>query len=106
MLRATLLWLFLILSAVSTQATNDTLQARLQAVVDGFLAENPQAPGISVHLNCPSRDLDWTAVAGREDRPTHAAILTPDHAFRIASNTKTYVAAGVLRLVVALMATD
>ncbi len=71
----------------------------LQTVIDTFLAENPQVPGIAVHIICPSRGWDNTLVAGRTDRPFPAPALEPQHTFRIASNTKTYVAAGVLRLV-------
>ena len=50
-----------------------------------------------VHVTCPARGLDRTFVSGTIARDTDAA-LTARHTFRIASNTKTYVAAAILRL--------
>jgi len=80
-------------------AAESPLPVRLQAVVDTFLTENPSVPGVVVHIISPPHGLDWTVVAGREARPEQAAALSAAHTFRIASNTKTYVAAAVLRLV-------
>jgi D-alanyl-D-alanine carboxypeptidase len=70
----------------------------LQAIIDRTLAENPGAPGVAVHVICPAMGLDWSGVAGH---PDHGAPepLTPRHTVRIASNTKTYTAATMLRLV-------
>jgi len=93
------LLLAILLLASPAQAADAALPARLQGIVDTFLAENPRTPGVAVHVICPPRGLDSTFVAGREDRPSQAADLTADHTFRIASNTKTYVAAGIMRLV-------
>ncbi len=69
----------------------------LQAAVDGFLADNPTVPGVVVHVICPPLGLDRSFTAGAEDRDSEVP-LTADHVVRIASNTKTYVAAAVLRL--------
>ncbi|MCB1184143.1 beta-lactamase family protein [bacterium] len=77
------------------------LEARLQAAVDGFAAANLQAPGVVVHVTCPPLGLDTDFTAGRADRGPDAPLLTARHTFRIASNTKTYVAAAVLQLVAA-----
>jgi D-alanyl-D-alanine carboxypeptidase len=74
-----------------------TLADELQAVLDDFLAANPQAPGVTAWIACPPLSLDWSGAAGRVARGATEA-LTPAHSFRIASNTKTYVAATVLRL--------
>lgn len=73
------------------------LAADLQAAVDRFLGENPEAPGVVVYTCCPGLELDWIGVAGNEDRGTDRP-LTGNHTFRIASNTKTYVAVSILRL--------
>ena len=69
----------------------------LAAVVAGFLADNPSAPGAAVHVICPPHSLDTTLVAGLAGRDTGEPV-NARHTFRIASNTKTYVAAAVLRL--------
>ncbi|MBK6900515.1 MAG: beta-lactamase family protein [bacterium] len=69
----------------------------LQAVLERFLAANPSAPGVSAWVCCPRLGLDWSGAAGFAARDGGEP-LTPAHTFRIASNTKTYVAAAVLRL--------
>lgn len=84
----------------ATRAAGDSraaLAADLQAIIAGFLAENPQAPGVSAWVSCPPLGLEWSGAAGTEARGSTVP-LTPAHTFRIASNTKTYVAATVLRL--------
>ncbi len=83
--------------AARTGAPSATLPADLQTVLDAFLAENPVAPGLVAHVECPALGLSWTGTAGKAARGS-AEPLTPAHTFRIASNTKTYVAAAVLRL--------
>ncbi|MBK8165258.1 MAG: beta-lactamase family protein [bacterium] len=76
----------------------DALTTDLAGIVASYLAENPQAPGVTVWVKCPSLGLDWSHAAGLDARGDGAAPLTAGHVFRIASNTKTYVAATVLRL--------
>lgn len=73
------------------------LAADLQQILTEFLAENPQAPGVSASVVCPRLALDWSGAAGFAARGTDEP-LTARHTFRIASNTKTYVAAAILRL--------
>lgn len=74
------------------------MESELRTVVEEFLAENPVAPGVVVHVIAPAAGLDVSIAAGRAARGS-AEPLTGQHTFRIASNTKTYVAAAVLRLV-------
>lgn len=71
--------------------------AALQHVLEAFLAENTQAPGLTAWVLCPALELEWSGAAGTVAR-NDARPLTSAHTFRIASNTKTYVAATVLRL--------
>ena len=47
-------------------------------------------------MDCPPLGLRWSGAAGAPDHGDPSP-LTPRHTFRIASNTKTYVAAAVLR---------
>jgi D-alanyl-D-alanine carboxypeptidase len=79
-------------------AADSDLGTDLQAILERFLAENPIAPGVCAHVECPPLHLSWSAAAGSAARDA-AEPLTPVHTFRIASNTKTYVAAAMLRLV-------
>lgn len=77
---------------------NRALEARLQAIVDSALAARPALNAISVHVEAPKRCLSWSGAAGVADKATGAK-LRPEQPVRIASNTKTYVAAAILRLV-------
>ncbi len=99
MMQRILLTVMIGLFATATQGADQDLKGRLQETVDAFLAESPLAPGIVVHFISPSRDWDWTAVSGQAATGDDSDALLPSHTFRIASNTKTYVAAGLLRLV-------
>ena len=92
---AALLWG--LATVFSTSFAAGDLGGRLQSVLDGYQSANPAAPGIIVLVESPSHGLEWTAAVGMAGRDT-AEPLTVDHTFRIASNTKTYVAAAVLRL--------
>jgi D-alanyl-D-alanine carboxypeptidase len=80
------------------EARANELQTRLSALVDGLLDDHPDTNGIAVHVEAPAACLSQTFVAGLAD-PMSGVELDPDHAVRMASNTKTYVAAAVLRLV-------
>jgi D-alanyl-D-alanine carboxypeptidase len=81
----------------SADAAPAAVTARLQEVIERFLAANPTAPGVSACVICPRLGLDWSGAAGHTARATDEP-LTPRHTFRIASNTKSYVSAAVLRL--------
>lgn len=78
-------------------AAAPTLQACLQARFDGMDLDLDNALGVSVAVLPMQGDGAWQAARGLADRDAGEA-LTPAHAFRIASNTKTYTAAAVLRL--------
>lgn len=77
---------------------NRALEARLQTIVDSALAARPMMNAISVHVEAPKRCLSWSGAAGVADKATGTK-LRPEQPVRIASNTKTYVAAAILRLV-------
>jgi D-alanyl-D-alanine carboxypeptidase len=72
------------------------VEARLQALLDEAV-ENGSTPGIMMRVEAPVFDLSFRGVAGVADLATGAA-LTPDNPVRIASNTKTFLAAATLRL--------
>ena len=97
MLRVALLFSLLI-GALALPAAGSELEEGLQAEIEAFLAENPVAPGVVVYAVSGPLGLDWCGAAGTSAVGGGEA-LTCAHTFRIASNTKTYVAAAVLRLV-------
>jgi D-alanyl-D-alanine carboxypeptidase len=82
--------------SVPTQAPPD-VRVELQRLLDSLVAQHSDVPGVALHVDAPKLRLDWTGTAGFADRTTRAPLgeRTP---FRIASNTKTYVAAAILRL--------
>jgi len=87
----------LILAALPAWAGNPSLEAELQKILETFLTQNPTAPGVSAAAICPELNLDWSGAAGAAAHGAPAP-MTASHTFRIASNTKTYVAAAFLRL--------
>jgi len=74
------------------------LEENLQADLDAFLAANDMAPGLAVYAVCPQLGLAWEGASGTIAHGNNQA-MTARHTCRIASNTKTYVATAVLRLV-------
>jgi D-alanyl-D-alanine carboxypeptidase len=70
--------------------------ARLAAATGAFAAAHPSFPGVALAVVTPR--LRWTGSAGHAALGSQAA-LEPDAAFRIASVTKTFTAAAILRLV-------
>ncbi len=80
-------------AALTATALPDTLQA----IVARTAAANPSAPGVVATVVCPRLGLRWSGASGLADHD--GPPLTPAHTLRSASNTKTYVAAAVLRLV-------
>jgi D-alanyl-D-alanine carboxypeptidase len=84
--------------AAAADARAGSLTDDLAGIVASYLAANPQAPGIAVWVRCPALGLDWSHATGRAARGDDAPPMTAAHVFRLASNTKTYVAATVLRL--------
>lgn len=76
----------------------DSVQTRLQQIVDSVIATRPRMPGIIVAVEQTATGMQWQAAAGYADT-VRKVRLTPDQPVRLASNTKTYTAAALLRLV-------
>ena len=62
------------------------------------MAASPQVPGLILRVDAPKLNLAWSGAAGLFDKATGEK-LRPEHTVRMASNTKTYIAATTLRLV-------
>ncbi|MCU0377457.1 MAG: beta-lactamase family protein [Bacteroidales bacterium] len=58
---------------------------------------NDMVPGILAHIESPDRSISWSGASGFSDRVSKTK-LNPSQSFRIASVTKTFVAATILRL--------
>lgn len=96
---AAILALVLIVTTRPVSAADDTDLAQAFTALVEQAAGAPQKPPSAILLVlAPQLGLDWTrAVAGAAH--DESAPLRPDGTLRIASNTKAYVAAAVLRLV-------
>lgn len=71
------------------------LEDRFQKALDGQI--NDMVPGVLAHIESPDRGISWSGASGFSDRDRRTK-LNPDQSFRIASVTKTFVAATILRL--------
>lgn len=76
-------------------AKHKVFYSKFQSVLDRELSDNN--PGISVSISSPLKNIYWSGAAGYSDRDKKIR-LHPDQTFRIASVTKTFVAATILRL--------
>src|SRR4051812_45227925 len=69
---------------------------RLERTLKRFADAHPAFPGVALAVRAPG--FSWSSAAGDADRATRKP-LTPRAPFRIASVTKTFTAAAILRLV-------
>ena len=73
------------------------LATALQDIVDSVVAESEVIPGAALYVHAPALGLVWEGAAGVVD-PATGEPMTPEHPVQVASNTKTYIAASILRL--------
>ena len=69
----------------------------LQSLLDTAIEQNELIRGVALHVDSPMLGLDWEGASGMAD-PDAGVAMSPANPVRIASNTKTFVAAAVLRL--------
>lgn len=69
----------------------------LSALLDSAFQDAPDVPGVLLRVEGAGGRFVWEGSVGVAD-PASGSKLRPDHALRLASLTKTYVAAAVLRL--------
>ncbi len=73
------------------------LGASLQALVDSAVTDNDAIHGAALYVTAPELGFEFEGAAGLAD-PDAGTPMTPDRPVRTASNTKTYLAATVLRM--------
>jgi D-alanyl-D-alanine carboxypeptidase len=84
-------------ATVSAQPHAPEVAEQLQSRLDALVRENPSVPGIVLHVSSVRDGWSWGGASGVVARGS-AEPLTPGHAARLASVTKTYTAAAILRL--------
>ena len=77
--------------------STDQVIAELQKLLSAEVAGHPSLPGELLHVHAPKQGIDVSLAAGVFDRESKRP-LDPHHVFRVASVTKTFVAASILRL--------
>lgn len=95
--RLLLAWLGVLVLSTCRQAA-PPLEAHWDALLDSLYAAHPAAVGIMVHVESPARGISWSAARGHAAKGATVP-LTPDQPALVASNTKTFVSATILRLV-------
>ena len=74
------------------------LEETFQAVVDKVVSyRNDRIFGVNMHVEAPTFGISWTGVSGVSEVSTQKPLAVSDP-FRIASVTKTFTAAAILRL--------
>jgi len=91
-----ILWILALASCPGLLYAQD-IEKRLQHIVDSFYQAFPQTTGIMIHVASPDKKISWSYATGYSDKATRQQ-LTADQPVLIASNTKTYVAAAILKL--------
>jgi D-alanyl-D-alanine carboxypeptidase len=76
----------------------ESLKQEFQQKLDALFKQNEDAVGAIVHVEFPAKNISWTSAVGFSDKEKTSS-LDADQPVLIASNTKTYVAASILRLV-------
>lgn len=85
--------------AIYTNAIQaQSLEDRLQHTIDSFYQAIPDATGIMIHIESPDKNISWSYAVGYSDKNTKQKV-SADQPALLASNTKTYVAAAILKLV-------
>lgn len=80
-------------------STDEEVSTRpFQEVLDSLYRDNPELVGIMAHIEAPIKNLSWSGAAGLSSRNDTVSI-DPEQPLLLASNTKTYVSAAILRLV-------
>lgn len=79
-------------------AYSQTLEKRFQTLIDSVYMANQDAIGIIVHVESPDFDFSWTYTVGHHDRYRNKTLYV-EQPHLLASNTKPYVSAAILKLV-------
>lgn len=75
----------------------DSIGTALQRLADSVMSARPRMPGLIIAVQSKAHGRTWAVAAGMSDTARRTP-LRPEQPVRIASNTKTFVAAALLRL--------
>ncbi|PLX12638.1 MAG: hypothetical protein C0598_05635 [Marinilabiliales bacterium] len=83
---------------LSNLTNAQSLETKLQTLIDTIYTSNPTSVGIMASIESPEHNISWSGANGYSNSKNKTK-LYPDQPVLIASNTKTYVSAAILRLV-------
>lgn len=69
-----------------------------QDLLEKYYANHPEMIGLMVHIEAPDKNISWSGAVGLANK-NDTIQIQPDQPANIASNTKAFVAATILRLV-------
>ena len=84
--------------SVFQNSSKKTIEDRLQRILNKVYDKNQESIGLIAHVESPSRNISWSGAVGYADKKKTIQ-LSAENPVWIASNTKTYVSATILRLV-------
>lgn len=93
-----LLFTYLLGLFFGADTTAQTCESEIQSMVDSFYRIHPNSVGIIVGVESPGKNISYSYAAGYSNKELKA-VLQPQQPALIASITKTYVAATILKLV-------
>lgn len=96
--KKTLNYLGILLLFINYATYGQKTELRLQGILDSTYQANQDAVGIMIHVEAPNKNISWTYAVGYADKGKKTK-LNKDQPVLIASNTKTYVSASILKLV-------
>ena len=76
---------------------SQTIEEQFQAILDSAYQANPSSVGIAIHVEAPDQNISWNSAVGHSDKEQSA--ISVQQPALIASNTKTFVAVSVLKLI-------
>lgn len=88
----------ILLLNLSAGVKAQSIENKFQQVLDSVYNANKDAVGIMVHVESPDNNISWTSAVGYADKVTKESI-DKNQPVLIASNTKTYVAVAIVKLV-------
>ncbi|MEL6822725.1 MAG: serine hydrolase domain-containing protein, partial [Calditrichota bacterium] len=89
--------LILVTGIFLNTSLSQSLDSKIQTLLNSTMAANPEAIGIMIHVEAPDYSLSFTGTAGSAEKGKSQPI-DPLQPALIASNTKTVVAAAIVRL--------
>ncbi len=78
--------------------TEEDKYAVFQTILDSIYEEHENAIGVIAHIEAPDKKMSWSGAVGLSNKTTKETLVS-NQPVLVASNTKTYVAVAILRLI-------